>query len=48
MLNKLPAYWLAPMAFRSGVAQAQTPAPAFSAPQAAQASPPVYQPAFEG
>ena len=34
--------------FLSGVAQAQTPAPAFSAPQAAQASPSVYQSAFEG
>ena len=48
MLNNLPASWLALMAFRSGVAQAQTPAPAFSAPQAAQASLTVYQPAFEG
>lgn len=48
MLNKLPAFWLASMAFLSGVAQAQTPAPAFSAHQAAQASLTVYQSAFEG
>ena len=48
MLNNLPAYWLAPIVFLSGVTQAQTPAPELSAPQAAQASLSVYQSAFEG
>ena len=48
MHNNLPAYWLAPIAFRCGVAQAQTLATAFSGPQAAQASRPAYRSAFKG
>lgn len=48
MFKKLPAVWLVPIFFLSGVTAAQTPAPASPATKATQASTLSYRSAFEG
>ncbi len=48
MFKNLPAVWLVLIFSLSGMATAQTPAPATAAPEAAKASPLTYSSAFEG
>lgn len=48
MFNKLPAVWLLSIFSLSGLAAAQTPAPASPVPEATQASTLTYRSAFEG
>ncbi|MCY1168093.1 MAG: hypothetical protein V4455_03385 [Pseudomonadota bacterium] len=46
--KNLPATWLVPIFSLSGIAAAQTPAPASPSAEAAKASPLTYRSAFEG
>ncbi|MES2401424.1 MAG: hypothetical protein V4573_15655 [Pseudomonadota bacterium] len=48
MFKKLPAVWLVPIFSLSGIAAAQTPAPASPGAEAAKASLLTYRSAFEG